>query len=193
AVAVPATVVGSTTTIASAEFSTKQLPLCTTARKCVVALNTPLGSGLAVETMSLQLLPSAEDCHFTIAPTWPLKVIVVLLPLQIGLAVAVAVPATVVGSTTTIASAEFSTKQLPLCTTARKCVVALNTPLGSGLAVETMSLQLLPSAEDCHFTIAPTWPLKVIVVLLPLQIGLAVAVAVPATVVGSTTTIASAE
>ncbi len=76
--------------------------------------------------------------------------------MQIGLSVALALPATVVGSTATVAAAEFSLGQLPLWTTARNCVVCGSAPVGSGLAVEAISVQVLPSGDDCHFTIAPT-------------------------------------
>jgi len=70
-----------TFTVATLEVSVEQTPLCTTARNSVVTVRVPVGNGFAVEAISDQLWPSVEDCHFTIAPVWPLSVIVVLPPL----------------------------------------------------------------------------------------------------------------
>src|SRR3569623_605453 len=125
--------------------------------------------------MSVQVFPSVDDCHFVSAPVSPLIVIVVLVPLQIGLVVALALPATVIGSTTTVAATELPGAHTPLCTTARNCVVIVRLPVGNGLAVEPISVQFVPSVEDCHFVIAPVSPLRLIVVLVPLHIGLVVA------------------
>src|SRR6476660_2751205 len=105
--------------------------------------------------MSVQVLPSVDDCHLIIAPVWPLKLIVVLVPLQIGLAVGLANPAIVAGLTVTVATLELSALQTPLCTTARNSVLTFRLPVGSGLAVEAMSVQVLPSVDDCHLIIAP--------------------------------------
>src|SRR5438477_7469909 len=128
-----------------------------------------------------------------IAPVSPLKLIVVLFPLQIGLAVALALPATVVGSTLTVAATEFAAGQLPLCTSPYTTLFRSRFPVGSGLTAEAISFQALPSVDDCHFMMAAVSPVKLIVVLVPLQIGLAVALALPATVVGSTLTVAATE
>ena len=55
--------------------------------------------------MSVQVAPpSVEDCHFTIEPVWPLKLIVVEEPLQIGEAAGLAVPPPLVGLTVAVTS-----------------------------------------------------------------------------------------
>ena len=138
------------------ELALAHTPLCSTARYSVVAFNTPVFSGLAVEAISVQVVPSGGDCHFTINPVCPLTLIVVLFPAHTGLTAASAVPPTLAGSTVTVATLELALGQAPLCTTARNCVVWLRFPVGSGLAVEAISVQVLPSSDDCHFTIAPT-------------------------------------
>src|SRR4029079_17538916 len=169
AAAVPPTLAGSTVTVAPTEVSGGQTPLCTTARNWVVCARVAVVSGLAVELISVQVLPSVEDCHFTIPPACPLKLMLAVLPAQMVVGVAAAVPPTLAGSTVTVAPTEVSGGQTPLCTTARNWVVCARVAVVSGLAVELISVQVLPSVEDCHFTIPPTCPLKLMLAVLPAQ------------------------
>ena len=61
--------------------------------------------------------PSVDCCHW-IVPVCPLTLTVVVLPVQIVLEAAVAVPPTDVGLTVTVAVALFAAAQAPLVTTA---------------------------------------------------------------------------
>src|SRR5690349_18395569 len=149
ALVVPPTVVGSTLTVLGLELAAAQTPLCTTARNWVVLVKGPVLNGLAVEVMSAQVLPSVEDCRSVVAPVWPVKLMVVPEPLHSSGAVALVVPATVVGSTLTVLGLELAAAHTPLCTTARNWVVLVKGPVLKGLAVEVMSAQVLPSVEDC--------------------------------------------
>jgi len=62
--------------------------------------------------------PSADCCHW-IVPVWPLTLTVVVLPVQIVLEAAVAVPPTDAGLTVTVAVVELAAAQAPLVITAR--------------------------------------------------------------------------
>ena len=71
-----------TLTAARLEVAVEQSPLWATARNIVVCVRFPVENGLAVEAMSNQFVPPlVDDCHFRIAPVWPLNVILVALPL----------------------------------------------------------------------------------------------------------------
>ena len=117
-----------------------------------------------------------------------------LVPEQIVLGLAVAVPATAAGLTVTVAVLDSATAEHdPLMTMALKYFVAVRLPVFSGLEVEEMSDQLVPSVEDCHFVMEPVCPVSPMVVAVPLQIVAAAAAAVPPTAGGSTVTVAVLE
>jgi hypothetical protein len=81
----------------------------------------PVGSGFAVEAMSDQLFPSVEDCHLKMLPVWPVRVMVVLVPLHIAAAAGVAVPPTGAGLTDNVAGLEVAGEpHVPLTTTSYK-------------------------------------------------------------------------
>src|SRR6185295_16525754 len=126
-------------------------------------------------------------------PVFPASVIVVVSPAQIGVAVAVAVPPTLVGFTTTVATVEVAGAHVPLVTIAWNSVVTVNTPVFKlALIAPAISANGFTPVRDCHW-IVPVFPASVIVVVSPAQIGVAVAVAVPPTLVGFTTTVATVE
>src|ERR1017187_4638949 len=146
---------GSNATVVTDEVAAEHTPLVTRARNCVVFVRMPVLRGLVVEAMSTQIVPLVEDCHLTIPPVWPLRLMVVLVPRQICGALAVAVPPTDTKSTVTSATNEFVAEQTPLVTTARNWVLFVKLPVFRGLAVEAMSTQVVPLVEDCHPAIAP--------------------------------------
>lgn len=154
----------------------------------MVCVKFPVESGLDVDAMSVHVVPLREDCHLMIAPVWPLRLIVVPAPLQMVPAAALGVPPTLSGSTVIVTGVELALEHTPLWTTARNCVVWFRFPVVSGLDVDTMSDHVVPFKDDCHLTIDPVWPLRVIVVPFPLQTVPADAVAVPPTVTGLTVT-----
>jgi hypothetical protein len=114
---------------------------------------------------------------------------VVPLPLQTVKTVGLAVPPTDIGSTVTSAGLERTTPHNPLCTTTRNAVATDSGPVVKGLSVETISFVVVQlSVEDCHSTIVPVWPLKVMLVPLPLQTADNTGLAVPPMAPGSTVT-----
>ena len=67
--------------------------------------------------MLVNVILSGEVCH-CLVPVLPAKVMVVVLPLQIGLGEAEAVPPTEVGFTVTVAIVELVVAHTPLVTSA---------------------------------------------------------------------------
>ena len=55
-----------------------------------------------MDAISDQAELSGDDCHFKIPPAWPVKVIVVPLPLQTAPRVGVAIPPTELGLIVTV-------------------------------------------------------------------------------------------
>jgi hypothetical protein len=85
----------------------------------MVVASVPVFRGLAVERMSVQVVPLGEDCQFTITPICPARLIVVPEPLHTVAAAAVALPPTEGGVTVTVARVESADEHPPLVTLAR--------------------------------------------------------------------------
>ena len=75
---------------------------------------------------------SGDDCHFVIAPTFPLRVIVVPLPLQRVPAVGVAVPPTATGLTVTVVAPAIEAQLLTVAVTLYSPLAAVVTLLTDG-------------------------------------------------------------
>src|SRR5262245_39792397 len=113
--------------------------------------------------MSVQNVPSTEDCHFTITPTWSNRLIVVAVPGQMLDAAASAVPPTLTGFTVIFAAFELVLVQPPLCTTARNHVSAVSGPIVAPLRVVLLFAILIgavksASLDFCHLRTVPTSP-----------------------------------
>ena len=184
AVAVPPTLAGLTVTVDALESTTAHPPLWTIGRNSVVTVRGPVSNVLAVDAWGDQVLPSRDDSHHTTEPVWPVRMIVVEEPLQMVPAVGVVVPPTEAGLTVTTAGSEVAWEHNPLCTTARKCLVAVGLPVFSGLAVEILVVQVIPSGETSHLKMEPVWLPRVIRVEEPLHTADAVGVAVPPALAG---------
>ena len=110
-------------------FPDAQLPLDTTARYWVVCVKVPGNKVVVVLLILVQVLNGDTALsHLTTVPTSPVMLsAAAVLPEHIGDA-PVMVPAIVPDETVTMVESELAEAQLPLCTTARKAVVAVNGP-----------------------------------------------------------------
>ena len=169
----PPTETGLTVIVALALFAVAQLPLCTTARYCVVAVRLVAVSVVVVFAMSVaDVKLSVDDCHLTTEPVCPLNVKVVELAPAQTVAVPAIDPPIVTGLTVMVAEVLFAVAQLPLCTIARYCVVAVRlvaVKLVVILFTTTPSVAKL-FVEYSQYNTVPVCPLKVSSVLLvPVQ------------------------
>src|SRR5258706_16065967 len=104
--------------------------------------------------MFVNVLLSGEACHWKPLPVCPETETVVTLPWNTADGEADTVPATGGALTVTVAAPEMACGQTPLCTTARKLVVAVRLLVNEvNPAVPAMSLVVLVklSSERCHF------------------------------------------
>jgi hypothetical protein len=100
--------------------------------------------------------PLSEYSHLTMDPVYPLRVRRVLLVPVHTFTPPVTDPATVAGSTVTVASAELAEEQTPLVITARYFVVAAKLVAVRVVVVLAMSTGVTQlSVDDCHFVIEP--------------------------------------
>ena len=129
-----------TSTIATVELALVQPPLCTTARNWVWTLRFAVVNGLAVDAISVQATPSVDDCHFTIAPTCPLKAILVDVPGQTVAGFAVAVPPAANGLKVNVAAVVGTLLAQTLLKRARYCF-----PLSAMAAVKVRLEDVAPA------------------------------------------------
>lgn len=84
---------------------------------------------VAVLALSVQVENGLiDDCHFVIVPVCPVKVNIALVLPEHIVDPPVTVPPIEAALTFTVVTTEFATVQLPLCTTAINCVVAVKAP-----------------------------------------------------------------
>ena len=114
-------------------------------------------------TLAQPVDPSADCCHW-IVPVWPLTLTVVVLPVQIVLEAAVAVPPTDIGSTTIVLTAEKTDAHAPLFTSALYSHVPADDGVSLYVVFVFAILDQAPAfTRFCHCTILPVCPLNVIV------------------------------
>jgi len=149
---------------------------------------------LAMSVTAEAKVLEVEDCHFVMAPVYPLKVKTVeFVPVQ-TVALPAIVPPTDAGETVTVAEALFAAAQTLLVITALYEVVAVRLVAVKEVVVLAMAVPAVAklSNEDSQRVIAPVWPLKVNTVeFVPVQ-TVAVPAIVPPTEAGVTVTVAVA-
>ena len=126
---VPPLETGSTVITATAELVTEQTPPCSMALYFEVVVRLEAVSVFVVLAISaIEAQSSVVFCHLRIDPVCPERVrLVAFVPAQ-TVADPATVPPTEIGSMVMMATEELASEQIPLRTTALKCVVCVSAP-----------------------------------------------------------------